>query len=108
MKCKGRTKSGAPCRAFALPGGLCYFHTNPDSAKKLGRKGGLKNRRSAVDLEVPDNLNAAGLGKLTTEVMKSLLSGKLDARTATAFVLLANTLSRILHSADLEARVEYT
>ena len=105
MKCKGRTKSGAPCQAFAGPGGFCYFHANPDSAKKLGRKGGQKNRKSAVDLDVPDNLTATGLCKMNIEVMRLLLSGDLRAREVCAFVHLSNSLSRILPTADLEARL---
>lgn len=103
--CKGRTKRGASCRAPAGPGGLCFFHANPESAKRLGKIGGQKNRRSAVDLEVPDNLTAAGLCKMNIEVMRSLLAGDLHAREACAFVQLSNSLSRILPIADLEARL---
>ena len=103
--CKGRTRTGASCRAPAGAGGLCFFHANPESAKKLGRIGGQKNRRSAVDLEVPDSLTAAGLCKMNMQVMRSLLSGELHAREACAFAQLSNSLYRILPMADLEARL---
>ena len=57
--CQGKTRTGAACRAPAGAGGLCFFHANPDSAKALGQIGGRKNRRSVVELQVPDNMTAA-------------------------------------------------
>jgi hypothetical protein len=39
-RCKGTTKKGKPCRAAATPGGLCFFHANPNKASELGRIGG--------------------------------------------------------------------
>jgi len=42
-----------------ISGGLCFFHANPDSTKALGQIDGQKNRRSVVDLQVPDNMTAA-------------------------------------------------
>ena len=58
-----------------------------------------------MDLEVPDNLTATGLCKMNIEVMRLLLSGELRAREACAFVQLSNSLSRIIPTADLEARL---
>ena len=103
--CKGKTRTGAACRAPATSGGLCFFHAHPDSAKTLGQIGGRKNRRSAVDLEVPDNMTAADLSKVTGEAMRLLLSGELGAREASAFAQLCNSLYRIIPAADLETRV---
>ena len=77
--CKGKTRTGAACRAPAGPGGLCFFHANPDSAKALGQIGGRKNRRSVVDLEVPDNMTAADVCKVTGQAIRLLLSGELRA-----------------------------
>jgi hypothetical protein len=51
--CKGKTKTGAACRAPAGSGGLCFFHANPDSAKALGQIGGRKNRRSVSTWRCP-------------------------------------------------------
>jgi hypothetical protein len=68
--CKGRTKTGTACRAPAGAGGLCFFHANPDSAKSLGQIGGRKNRRSVVDLEVPDNMTAADVCKVTGQAIR--------------------------------------
>jgi hypothetical protein len=104
--CSAKTITGAACRAAAGEGGLCFFHAHPESAKKLGRLGGQKNRRSvAVDLHVPDNINANDLSKLNAQAMRLLLSGELHAREASAFAQLANSQLRVIQAADLEARV---
>src|SRR5713101_517413 len=103
--CKGKTRTGAACRAPAGPGGLCFFHANPDSAKALGQIGGRKNRRSVVDLEVPDNMTAADVCKVTGQAIRLLLSGELRAREASALAQLCNSLYRVIPTAELEARV---
>ncbi|MGA9390325.1 MAG: hypothetical protein WBV69_07760 [Candidatus Sulfotelmatobacter sp.] len=103
--CQGKTKTGASCRAAAGKGGLCFFHANPHSAKTLGQIGGQKNRRSPVDLEVPDNMTAAGLCAVTGKAMRLLLSGEMGAREASAFAQLCNSFHRILPTVDLETRV---
>lgn len=36
--CQGKTKTGAACRAPATSGGLCFFHSNPDTARALGKE----------------------------------------------------------------------
>ena len=102
--CKGKTKAGSACRAPACSGGLCFFHANPDSAKTLGQVGGRKNRRSTVDLQIPENLTATELCKITGNAIRSLLAGELRARDASALAQLCNSLYRIIPGADLEAR----
>lgn len=103
--CKGKTRTGAACRAPAGSGGLCFFHANPDSAKALGQLGGRKNRRSVVDLRVPDNMTAADVCKVTAQAIRLLLTGELKAREASALAQLCNLLYRVIPTADLEARV---
>jgi hypothetical protein len=103
--CGAKTKTGAACRAPAGAGGLCYFHANPDSAKTLGQIGGRKNRRSVVDLQVPDNMSAADLRNVTAQAIRLLLSGEMQAREAVAVAQLCNTLHRVIPTADLETRV---
>ena len=105
IPCKGQTTTGAACQAPAGSGGLCFFHANPDSAKALGQIGGRKNRRSVVDLQVPDNMTAADLRKVTGQAIRLLLSGELRAREASALAQLCNTLHRVLPTADLEGRL---
>ncbi len=43
--CASITKTGAPCRAPAGPGGLCFFHAHPEKVQVLGQVGGRKNRQ---------------------------------------------------------------
>ena len=90
--CKGKTRTGAACRAPAGAGGLCFFHANPDSAKTLGQIGGRNNRRSVVDVEVPDNMTAADVSKVTAQAIRFLLSGDLRAREACALAQLCETI----------------
>jgi len=104
--CKGKTNTGAACRAAAGKGGLCFFHANPESAKKLGQLGGRKNRRSIpVDLPITENMTLTDLSKLNGQAMRLLLAGELQAREATAFAQLCNSQLRVIQGVDLEARV---
>jgi len=103
--CKGKTRTGAACRAPAGAGGLCFFHADPDRAKSLGQIGGRKNRRSVVDLEVPENMTAADVCKVAGQAIRMLLAGELKAREAGAVAQLCNSLYRVIPTADLEARV---
>jgi hypothetical protein len=105
-QCMGKTKAGNNCRAAAGPGGLCYFHANPETAKRLGQIGGMKNRKfSGIDMQVPDNITATDLCKLEVQVVRGLLSGDIPAREATAVAQIFNLLHRHLPTADLEKRI---
>jgi len=103
--CQSKTRTGAACRAPASVGGLCFFHANPDRARSLGQIGGRRNRRSITDLQVPDNMTAADLCKVTGEAMRLLLAGQLGSREATALAQLSNSMFRIIPTAELENRV---
>ena len=104
--CKGKTRTGAACRAPAGPGGLCFFHANPDSAKALGQIGGRRNRRSAVlELQVPDNMTTIDLRNLTGQAIRLLLSGDLRPREASALAQLCNSLYRTIPAAAIEIRL---
>jgi hypothetical protein len=103
--CQSKTRTGTACRAPAGAGGLCFFHANPDSAKALGQIGGRKNRRSMIDLQVPDNMTTADVCKVIGQAIRMLLSGDLTARKASALAQLCNSLYKIIPTADLEARV---
>lgn len=103
--CKSKTKTGAACGAPAGPEGFCFLHANPNRAKTLGQVGGRKNRRSVIDLHVPDAMTAADVRKVTVQAIRLLLSGELRAREASALTQLLNSLHRVIPTADLEARV---
>lgn len=101
--CVGKTKAGESCRAAAGPGGLCYFHANPEAAKGLGQIGGMKNRKfTGFDMQVPDNITAVDLCKLDVQAVRGLLSGDIPAREATAVAQMFTLLHRHLPSADLK------
>ena len=104
--CRAKTKSGKACRAPAGAEGLCFFHAHPDRARSLGQIGGRKNRRAPViDLQVPDNMTATDLRNVTARAIRSLLSGELGTREASALAQLCNSFYRVLPTADLEARL---
>ena len=106
--CSGKTKAGKPCRAAACPGGLCFFHANPEAAARLGQLGGAKNRKfTGFDMQVPDNITATDLCKLEVQVVRGLLSGDIPAREATAVAQIFNLLHRHLPTADLEKRITF-
>lgn len=105
FKSGAENKAGVACRAPAGLGGLCFFHANPDSARALGQLGGRKNRRSAVDLQVPDNITAADICHVTVQAIRLLLSGDMHTTEASALAQLCNALYRFIPAADLEARV---
>jgi hypothetical protein len=106
QRCMGKTKAGKPCGAAPGLGGLCYFHANPETAKRLGQIGGMKNRKfTGFDMQVPDNITATDLCKLEVQVVRGLLSGDIPAREATAVAQMFNLLHRHLPTADLEKRI---
>jgi|SRR5208282_297832 hypothetical protein len=105
QKCEAKTRTGAACRAPAGAKGLCFLHANPGIATSLGRRGGQKNRRSPLNLELPDNMTAADIRKVIVQAIRLLLSGELRAREASALTQLLNSLHRAIPAADLEARV---
>jgi hypothetical protein len=95
-------------RAAAGPGGLCFFHANPEAAARLGGIGGARNRKfSGIDMQVPDNITATDLSKFELQVVRDLLSGDIPAREATAIAQILNLLHRNLPTADLEKRITF-
>jgi hypothetical protein len=106
MTCKANTKRGRPCRAAAGEGGLCFLHANPASARALGQLGGRRNRRVPVlDIEVPETMTYRDLSRLNAQAMNLLLMGKMQPRVAAALSQLSNSQLKVLHGAELEARV---
>jgi hypothetical protein len=105
--CAGKTKAGAGCGAAAGPGGLCFFHANPGSAKTLGQIGGRTNRRATVvDLQIPGTMTTADVRSVIAQAIQLLLAGELKARDASALAQLCNSLNRAIPVADLEGRLK--
>jgi len=82
-RCKGVTKNDTACTAWAMEGGLCYFHANPDKAAELGRNGGrrrqLSYEQSMEHIAVPES--AADVRRILADTMAEVKAGRSEART---------------------------
>jgi len=104
--CSGKTATGEACRAQAVEGGdLCFFHTNPNRARTLGRIGGSKNRAQPPEPPAAGSLSAGSLRDILAETIYEVRAKKLSPRVGGALAQLCNTAHRILQTADLEARL---
>jgi hypothetical protein len=106
-RCKGVTKSGEPCPAWAMEGGLCYFHANPDKAAELGRNGGRRRKhtyeQSAEAISPPES--AADVRRMLAETMADVNAGRMDPKVANTVAYVGTILLRAYkaeaaHSAD--------
>lgn len=109
-RCQGRTKAGAPCQAAATPGGLCYFHTNPNKASELGRIGGSKRGKAPQTSEpLPTVDNAIAVRDLAAQLIADVHSGKVHPKVAACMTPLMNLQLRAIETSNLElqlARIE--
>src|SRR3974390_1115998 len=106
-RCKGRTKQGKPCQAAATAGGLCFFHSNPDKASELGRKGGRMNRRWVPPERdaLPRLDNTRAIRDTVDRLISETYMGRLDPKTAAGLERLLYLQLRPLGSAELEERL---
>jgi hypothetical protein len=107
--CTGTTKSGKPCRSFALPGRtLCVAH-DPQyaaAAEAARRKGGttamklkvLQGRRQRLD-------TPRALTRFLGDVMLDLLAGKVEVDVARTLAYCASVQKGLIEVAELEARL---
>jgi hypothetical protein len=100
-RCQGRTKTGARCRAFATPGGLCYFHANPNKASELGRIGGSKKGRAPQSSEpLPTVDNVIAVRDLVARLIADVHTGKLDPKVAAGMAPLMNLQLRAIETIE--------
>jgi hypothetical protein len=102
-RCKGVTKSGKPCRAWATESGLCFLHANPDKASELGRIGGRTNRHRVVEAgaTLPKSNTGIAVQETIDRVIEDVYSGKLDPRSAAAICQLLNMRARVVQTAPV-------
>ena len=84
-RCQGVTKNGAACTAWAMEGGLCYFHANPDKATELGRNGG-RHRKHTYEQpteQIARPESAVDVRRMLAEVMADIRAGKMDPKLGT-------------------------
>ena len=107
-RCQGRTKSGAPCRAAATAGGLCYFHANPNKASELGRIGGQKKKSNpAADSSgpLPTVDNAIAVRNLIAQLIAEVHSGKMHPKIIAGLAPLMNLQLRAIETSNLELQL---
>ena len=106
-RCKAKTKDGKPCRAAATETGLCFFHSNPNKAAELGRKGGRSKRPKFAEDGAP--LPSLDTMKSVHEMGKILFvetySGKLPQKTVNGCVRLLQLLTESIRFTSLAERL---
>ena len=109
--CKAKAKSGKHCKARSLADGLCAFHGDPKRAAELGRKGGLKRRRTFDDnpdseTALSNPRSAADVRDILADVMAQVRAGKMDPKIGSTLGYIGTALMKCIEVADLEKRVE--
>lgn len=105
-RCRGRTKSGKPCRAAATDGGLCFFHANPKKAAELGRIGGRKNGRvMAGSHPLPALDTVTAVRDAVKQLISDVYAAKLHPRTAAGLAPLLQLQLRAIEKTDFEQRI---
>jgi hypothetical protein len=106
-RCKGRTKSGDPCRAAATPGGLCYFHANPNKASELGRVGGRSKGHGIAQTSdpLPTVDTAIAVRDLVARLIADVHGGKLHPKIAAGLAPLMNLQLRAIETSNLELQL---
>src|SRR5437667_39857 len=88
--CASITKTGAPCRAPAVPGGLCFFHAHPEKVQVLGQVGGRKNRQQLPEPPIGP-FSATEIRNILAESIFGVRSKTLTPRAASAIAQLCNS-----------------
>ncbi len=106
MRCKSKTRTGEPCRGFAMEDGYCFSHSPTHENKRHeARARGGKNSARAARLKrlVPPRLIPV-FGSLE-EALAEVHDGTLESKQATAMAALARAMVAVLTSGQLEERV---
>ena len=107
-KCQAKTKAGRQCAAPAVRGGMyCALHNDPERAAELGRKGGMKSRRTyeANEWEGSAPRNASDVKNLLAEVMAETRAGRMDPKLGTTLGYLGTSLLKAIETSNIEERL---
>jgi general stress protein YciG len=82
VQCKATASSGNRCKAKPHKGGLCFFHSDPEKAAELGRKGGRRNRHTYEPALRPVSVpgSAGDVMRMLAESMAEVRAGKMDPK----------------------------
>jgi hypothetical protein len=109
MNCTAKRKSGEPCGAIAVEGGLCAFHRDPERAAELGRKSGQSRRRmpsaDESNYELKPPRTAKEVRDALGDAMSDLRAGRLDPKTANTLAYLAVVLLSSIDHSDIADRL---
>jgi|ERR1700722_18752098 len=107
QRCKAITKSGNACRAAATPGGLCFFHANPNKAAELGRIGGRNKGRIPVEIgsALPNLDTAAAVTKALEQLILDLYAGKIDHKVAATLAGMMNMLRTSKEAIEMQSAI---
>jgi len=106
IRCKSKTRTGKPCRGFALGDGYCFSHSPGLEKKRLEARalGGKNSARSArLKRLVPPRL--IPIYDRLESALVEVHDGKLESKQATAMAALARAMVAVMSSGELEERV---
>ena len=107
--CKAITKDGKRCRAAATPGGLCFFHSNPNKASELGRIGGRSKgggtRAVGQSEPLPTLITVAAVLDAVARLITDVHAGRLHPKVAASLGPLLNLQLRVIETTELERRI---
>jgi hypothetical protein len=107
-RCKAQNASGTPCQAAATPGGLCFFHANPNRAVELGRVGG-RSKRSSLSSDTADPLpkldTAIAVQNAVERVIAGLYAVTIQPRVAASLGPLLHLQLRAIEANALHVRL---
>jgi general stress protein YciG len=107
-QCKATISSGKRCRAKPHKNGLCFFHSDPQKAAELGRKGGKGNRRTfeAPVAHVTAPESAGDVKRMLAESMAEVRTGKMDPKLGTTLAYIGASLLKAIEVADVDGRLK--
>jgi Stress-induced bacterial acidophilic repeat motif len=105
---KAITASGDQCKAKPHKDSLCFFHSDPQRAAELGRKGGRRKATIRPDdlQELAAPKTPADLKHLMAQSIVELRARKLDPKVANAISYLGAGFLRAHEVSDLETRLQ--
>ena len=108
-RCKAKKKSGEPCRAIAVEGGLCALHADPALAAELGQRSGRARRRvhrsEQAEPELGPPRTAEQVRDALGQAISEVRARRLEPKIASTMGYLASILLKSIEASDIAERV---